>query len=241
MTDFERRNQEMIGRMAQDQGLRTKAKELFDAANSFEYSYHFSWLGRPIIQYPQDILAMQEILWRVKPELVVETGIAHGGSLVLSASLMELIGRGHVIGVDIDIREHTRTALASHPMMKRITLIEGSSTDEAVAAEVYKLAEGKRPVVVVLDSNHTHEHVMEELRLYSPLVGKDSCLVVMDTVVEDMPDDAFPHRPWGPGNNPKTAVREFLRENKRFVVDTEIENKLVLTVAPEGYLRCIAD
>ncbi len=206
------------------------------------YTYRFSWMGRPIIQFPQDVFAVQEIIWNVRPELIIETGIAHGGSLVFNASMLELLGGdGEVLGIDIDIRAHNREAIENHPMFKRITMIEGSSIDPGVAEQVRKIAQGKQRVLVLLDSNHTHDHVLEELRLYSPLVTKDSYLVVFDTIVEDMPEDAFPDRPWGRGNNPKTAVHAFLSTTDRFVVDKEIEDKLMITVAPEGFLKCIED
>jgi len=206
------------------------------------YSYRFSWLGRPIIQYPQDIIAMQEIIWEVKPDLIIETGIAHGGSLVFSASILELIGGdGQVLGIDIDIREHSRVEIERHRLFKRITLMQGSSTQQSIADQVYELAQGKQRILVALDSDHTHYHVLRELELYSPLVTKGSYLVVFDTVIEDMPEDFFPDRPWGKGDNPKTAVWEFLKENERFEIDHEIQNKLLITVAPDGYLKCISD
>jgi cephalosporin hydroxylase len=208
----------------------------------YKYSYNFTWLGRPIIQYPQDVIAMQEIVWLVKPSVIIETGIAHGGSLIFYASMLELIGdNGQVLGIDVDIREHNRIEIEKHPMFKRITMIEGSSTDEEVVRQVYEFAKGKEPALVVLDSNHTHVHVLRELELYSPLVTKGSYLVVFDTVVEDMPEDFFPDRPWGKGNNPKTAVWEFLKTNERFEIDKEIGNKLLITVAPDGYLKCVKD
>jgi cephalosporin hydroxylase len=207
-----------------------------------KYSYNFTWLGRPIIQYPQDIIAMQEIIWAVKPALIIETGIAHGGSLVFYASILELIGGcGQVLAVDIDIREHNRREIEKHAMSKRITMIGGSSDDKAIAEEVYAFAQNKTPVMVVLDSNHTHEHVRKELELYSPLVTRESYMVVCDTVIEDMPREFFPDRPWGKGNNPKTAVWEFLQKNDRFVVDKDLESKLLITVSPDGYLKCVKD
>jgi cephalosporin hydroxylase len=206
------------------------------------YSYNFSWMGRPIIQYPQDIIAMQEIIWQVKPQLIVETGIAHGGSLIFYASMLELLGgSGMVLGIDIDIRAHNRNEIEKHPMFKRIKMIEGSSIDRKVTSQVHDYAKDKSPVVVILDSMHTHEHVLEELNAYSPLVTKDSYLVVFDTVVEDLPEDLFSDRPWSKGNNPKTAVREFLKSNNRFEIAKDIENKMLITVAPDGYLRCIKD
>lgn len=235
-------NAENLDRMSQDEGLKKEAFDLFLHTCRYNYSYNFTWLGRPIIQYPQDIVAMQEVIWDVKPDLIIETGIAHGGSLVFSASMLELIGGdGRVVGIDIDIREHNRRAIEAHPMYKRITMIEGSSIDESIVQQVRALAAGKERVLVVLDSNHTHEHVAKELALYSPLVTKGSYLIVFDTVVEQMPDDFFPNRPWGQGNNPKTAVRQFLETSDRFVVDTETERTLLLTVAPGGYLKCVKE
>jgi cephalosporin hydroxylase len=230
-----------IARMAEDKELREHAWQMFLGSVKHRYSYNFSWLGRPIIQYPQDMIAAQEVIWKVKPDLIVETGIAHGGSLIFYASLLELIGKGRVVGVDIEIREHNRVEIEKHSMFKRISMIQGSALDPAVVEQVYSAAKGAEVVLVILDSNHTHEHVLKELELYSPLVKRDSYLIVYDTVVEDLPDECFQDRPWGKGNNPKTAVWEFLKNNDRFEIDAELENKLLLTVAPDGYLRCIKD
>jgi cephalosporin hydroxylase len=210
-------------------------------ATRLRHPHQFSWLGRPIIQFPADIVATQEVLWRTRPDFVLETGVAHGGSLVLSASVLELLGGdGIVVGVDIDIRAHNRKAIEEHPLARRIRLVEGSSTDPAVAAEVYRLAEGRRSVFVLLDSNHSADHVRRELELYAPLVRAGGYLVVGDTVVEDFPPGTF-DRPWDRGNSPKTAAREFLAANDRFVVDHELEDKLLMTCNPEGWLRCVRD
>jgi cephalosporin hydroxylase len=231
-----------IARMAADGEMAQLSQRFFLKSCEYRYSYNFTWLGRPIIQYPQDLVAMQEIIWSVRPDLIVETGIAHGGSLIFYASILELIGgEGRVLGIDIDIREHNRTEIESHPMFRRITMLEGSSTDTQTIERVRSFADGAQRVLVVLDSNHTHDHVLRELELYSPLVTRGSYLVVFDSVVEDMPEDAFPDRPWSKGNNPKTAVWEFLKRNDRFEIDKEIEGKLLLTVAPDGYLKCIKD
>lgn len=214
----------------------------FQESTKVRYSYNFTWLGRPIIQYPQDIIAMQELIWQVKPDLIIETGIAHGGSIIFYASMLELIGGdGIVLGLDIDIREHNKVEIEKHSMFKRIKMIEGSSTDKQVVTQVNDIAQGKKRVLVILDSNHTHDHVLKEIELYSPLVTKNSYLVVFDTVIEDMPKDSFPDRPWGKGNNPKTAVWEFLENSDRFVIDKEFEKKLLITVAPDGYLKCIKE
>lgn len=208
----------------------------------YKYAYNFSWMGRPIIQFPQDMIAMQELIWDIKPDLVIETGVAHGGSIIFYASLLELIGNGgKVLGIDIDIRSHNRVEIEQHSMFKNVQLIEGSSIDKNTFSQVQALAENKKNVLVILDSNHTHEHVLEELKLYSQLVNKGSYLVVFDTLIENMPDDVIIDRPWGKGNNPKTAVFEFLTENKRFSIDKDIEAKILLTVAPDGYLKCIED
>lgn len=207
-----------------------------------KYAYNFTWMGRPLIQLPQDMIAMQEIIWRVRPDLIIETGVAHGGSLIYYASLLELLGTdGRVIGVDIDIRDHNRVELEKHSMFKRIDLIQGSSIDPSVADEVARLAEGRKSVLVVLDSNHTHDHVLNELKLYAPLVTRGSYLVVFDTLIEDLPDEFFADRPWGKGNNPKTAVREFMKTTERFAIDKDIDAKLLITVALDGYLRCVKD
>jgi len=240
--EFEQRNRCFVEKAPSGLSLRRLTREWFIASSKFEYSYHFTWLGRPIIQFPQDIIAMQEIVWRVKPNLIIETGIAHGGSLIFYASMLELVGgNGQVLGVDIDIREHNRVEIEKHPMFKRITMVQGSSSDEVVIKQIYDFARGRNPILVVLDSNHTHAHVLRELELYSPLVTKGSYLVVFDTIIEDMPHDFFSDRPWGKGNNPKTAVWEFLKTNDRFEVDKDIENKVLITVAPDGYLRCVKE
>jgi Cephalosporin hydroxylase len=240
MADFEARNRRNVQAMARDEELGGLTRTWFERASAFEYSYHFTWLGLPIIQFPQDMLAVQEIIWSVKPDLIVETGIARGGSLVLSASLLELIGGpGIVVGIDIDIRAPNRAAIEAHLLASRIRMIEGSSVDPDVVQKVRELAAGRDRVLVLLDSNHTHEHVYRELELYAPLVKPGSYVVVFDTVIEDMPTGSFPDRPWSKGNNPATAVRAFLEHNNRFEVDHAIEDKLLITVAPGGYLKCI--
>jgi cephalosporin hydroxylase len=217
------------------------------------YSYNFRWMGRPIIQYPQDMIAVQELIWRIKPDLVIETGIAHGGSLILSASMLALLDycdavesgkpldpaatRRRVLGIDIDIRAHNLAAIEAHPMSHRIDMLQGSSIAPEMVAEVRKRAARHERVVVFLDSNHTHEHVLAELAAYAPLVSPGSYCVVFDTVIEDLPAGMYPDRPWDVGNNPKTAVRDFLSRNADFEVDGDMDAKLMITVAPGGYLR----
>jgi len=220
--------------------LQQSSKTFMENTIRNKYSYNFSWMGRPIIQYPQDIIAMQEIIWNLKPDLIIETGIAHGGSLIFYASMLELLGgKGKVLGIDIDIREHNRREIETHPMFKHITMIEGSSIDDRVIEQVRKFANGKKRVLVCLDSLHTHDHVLRELEAYTPMVSLGSYCVVFDTIVEDMPDEYSHDRPWGKGNNPKTAVWKFLKGNDRFVIDKEIENKLLISTCPDGYLKCV--
>lgn len=225
------------------------------AASSVNYSYLFDWLGLPIIQYPQDMVALQELVWAVRPSIIVETGIAHGGSLVLSASLLALLDlteavksgevldpqhlSRRVIGVDIDIRSNNRVAIEKHPMAAWITMIEGSSIDPEVVREVHSLISDDDVVMVLLDSNHTHDHVLAELEAYASLVSRGSYCIVYDTAIEDMPAGSFPDRPWDKGDNSRTAVDEFLGRNPVFVSNDDIPRKLQITESPGGYLRRI--
>ena len=239
---FEQEKRENIERLRGDAEAWEYARRFMRATGRFKYTYNFEWLGRPVIQLPQDLIAMQEIIWRTRPDLVVETGIALGGSLIFYASMFELIGgTGHVLGVDIDIRAHNRAEIERHPLSRRISMIEGSSVEQATADKVYAAAAGKERVMVILDSNHTHAHVLKELELYSPLVKKGGYLLVFDTVIEDVWDDSYQPRAWDKGDNPKTAVWEFLKQNDRFEIDKEMDGKLVITAAPDGYLKCVKD
>jgi cephalosporin hydroxylase len=231
-----------VDRLQADGTLQALSRAWLGAVTRQRYTYNFTWLGRPVIQLPQDLLALQEIIWKVRPDLVVETGVAHGGSLIHSASLLALLGGDRlVVGVDVDIRAHNRREIEAHPLAGRIRLLEGSSTDPGIAAAVREHARGRRAVLVVLDSDHTHAHVRRELELYAPLVTRDSYLVVLDTLIEDLPGELFAGRRWGKGNNPKTAVHEFLRSTGRFEIDARIPARLLLTCAPDGYLRCVGD
>jgi len=236
---FKKEKIENIAIQGRDTNVVELASEFLQKLNCLKYSYNFSWMGRPIIQYPQDMIAMQEIIWEVQPDLIIETGVAHGGSIVFYASLLELIGKdGLVIGIDIDIRKHNRELIEKHSMYKRICLIEGSSVSSKTLEQVKKITSSKKKVMVCLDSNHTHDHVLEELSLYSPYVSIGSYCVVFDTVIEDMPIDYnWGTRQWGRGNNPKTAVWEFLKKHPEFEIDKSIQNKLLITVAPDGYLK----
>ena len=215
---------------------------LRDSINE-KYSYNFSWMGRPIIQYPQDLIAVQEIIWEVKPDLIIETGVAHGGSAVFFASLLELNAHfggpkdAEVWCVEIDLRTHNREALVAHPMYPRLRIFDGSSVDEKIASVIAEKAATCQRVMVILDSNHTHEHVLGELNLYAPLVSVGSYCVVFDTVIEDLDGVEFVDRPWGKGDNPKTAVADFMRTNSDFIVDYAIDEKLLISAAPGGYLK----
>jgi cephalosporin hydroxylase len=236
--EFNRKRENNIRSLGEDARLNKQTLEWIRTSSAHNYTYNFTWMGLPVIQFPQDLIAVQEIVWETGPDLIIETGIARGGSLVFYASLLELAGRdGQVVGIDIDIREHNRRAIESHPMFSRITMIEGSSVADEVIEKVVSIAEKKPKVMVVLDSNHTHEHVLRELELYSPLVSRGCYLLVFDTTIEKMPEDMFMDRAWDKGNNPWTAVREFLEKNDSFQVDKSIPNKLAITVAIDGYLR----
>ncbi|WP_233841084.1 cephalosporin hydroxylase family protein [Dyella sp. 2HG41-7] len=263
--EFENSVSRNIEALSRDTNLAKKSHDWLLNTLPHHYSYNFRWLGRPIIQYPQDMVALQELIWGVKPDLVIETGIAHGGSLILSASMLALLDycdavetgqvldpkspRRRVLGIDIDIRAHNRAAIEAHPMAHRISMIQGSSIAPETIEKVYAATADHQRVLVILDSNHTHEHVLAELEAYAPLVSPNSYCVVFDTVVEDLPDTMYPDRPWGKGNNPKTAVWEYLRRLKQeghhaadgarldFELDSTLESKLLITVAPDGFLR----
>jgi len=242
--DREKFSQECIEEMriqSEDKNFQDLTQMWMEESVKKKYSYHFSWMGIPIIQYPQDVMAMQEILFETQPDLVIETGIARGGSLLFFASMLELnkVYGGPddalVVGIDIDIREHNKLAIEKHPLSKRVKMIEGSSIDTKVIDQIEELSQRKKSVMVCLDSHHEHVHVLEELRSYTPLVSQGNYCVVLDTVIEDLPED--PERSWGKGNSPMSAVREFLNGNDEFEIDSQINNKLLITVARNGYLR----
>ena len=241
--DFEDERRGKIDAISSDPTLNGLTRQWVGRAQELGYSYNFDWLGLPIIQYPQDIVAMQELVWAIKPDLVIETGIARGGSAIFYSSLLELNAMcggprdAQVVAVDIDIRDHNRAAIEGHPMARRITMIQGSSIDRTIVDLVRRHAEGRARVLVCLDSNHTHDHVLAELRAYAPLVTPGSYCVVFDTLVENLPEAAIGDRPWGKGDNPLSAVRQYLQENPDFEIDATRHGKLQVTVAPEGYLK----
>ena len=222
---------------SQNKPLQKMAIDFIVETDKQGYGYQWTWLGLPIIQMPEDIVAVQEVIWKCKPTLIIETGIAWGGSVILYASIMELIGKGRVVAIDKVLPDKNRDAIAAYPFSSRISLIEGSSLDVDVHSQVQSLIRKDDTVMVMLDSNHTHEHVLEELRLYGPYVSRDQYLVVSDTVVERIPEQKHRKRPWGPGDNPETALASFLEEDGRFERDTNVNNKLLATFTPGGYVR----
>jgi cephalosporin hydroxylase len=245
--------QRNLSSLGEDSVLKELTLQWHKQSAIHKYTYNFRFLGRPIIQYPQDMTAMQELIWEVKPDLIIETGIAHGGSIIMSASMLALLdmceaielgavlnpkkSKRRVLGLDIDIRQHNREAIEAHPMSSRIQMIQGSSIAPEVIEQVKAVAKNYQRVLVCLDSNHTHDHVLAELVAYAPLTSVGSYCVVFDTIVEDMPKAMFPDRPWGPGDNPKTAVREYLKTHPEFEIDKSIDHKLLISVAPDGYLK----
>jgi cephalosporin hydroxylase len=253
MTEFEQEVTERVASYDEDEALKSAAHNFMVASTKPKYSYNFSFLGRPIIQYPQDMVAVQELIWNVRPNLIIETGIAHGGSLVMSAAMLAMMdmcdaieagtsfdpaaSRRKVLGIDVDIRSHNRKAIDEHPMRSRIEMIEGSSTDPNIVSQVQGFAKDYETILVFLDSNHTHDHVLEELRAYAPMTSKGSYCVVFDTIIEDLGEVMYPDRPWGPGDNPKTAVNAYVKENSDFEIDRKIDLQILISVAPNGFLR----
>ena len=250
---FKQEVERNIKSLGQDHDVQALSRIWVREISRHKWAYNFRWLGRPAIQFPNDAWALQELIWDVKPDLIIETGIAHGGSLIFSASMLALldmseaielgtvldpkISKRKVLGLDIDIRQHNHEAIEAHPMSSRIQMIQGSSIAPEVIEQVKAVAKNYQRVLVCLDSNHTHDHVLAELEAYAPLTSAGSYCVVMDTAIEDMPEAMFPDRPWGPGDNPKTAVWEYLKTHSEFEIDKSIDHKLLISVAPDGYLK----
>ena len=231
---------ELIGGMAKDQEVAARNLDLLVASDKNGYSYMWDWLGVPIIQMPADIVAMQEIIWKTRPDVIVETGIARGGSAILHTSLLRLTGKpGKVIAVDIDIRAHNRETIESHPLGDGVTLIEGSSVDPVIIDKIRSLIPADSRVMVVLDSDHTHSHVLAELQLYSQFVTPGMYLIAADTFVEELPVQLHRPREWGPGDNPKTAVDSFLASAPDFKLDADLAAKMLMSSSAAGYLRRI--
>jgi cephalosporin hydroxylase len=238
-----------------DKRILNLTKNWMKRAGQLKYSYHFEWMGRPIIQHPQDIVATQQLIWSIKPDLIIETGIARGGSLIFYASLLELISQSgknknaKVLGIDIDIRKDNLHYIKKHPMFKRINLIEGSSIERKIYEKVYKFSKKFKKIMVFLDSNHTEKHVLKELEIYAKLVTKNSYCIVFDTIIEDLPEVYGKNRVWGKNNNPKSALKKYLNKIKRdsffdlkkkkinFKIDKAIDSQILITVAPSGFLK----
>ena len=235
---FEERKAD-IELMGNDQKLREMSLEWMLRADKYKYTYNFTWMGIPIIKFPSDMIIQQELMWKLKPDIIIETGIAHGGSILFSASIMEINGvNGEVVAIDTDIREHNKKLIVNHPMYKRITMYEGSSVDQNIVTKVLKHVENKKCIMVILDSLHSHEHVLEELKIYAPLVTPGSYVILPDTFIEFFPKGYYSHnRPWDVGNNPYTAMKAFLTENKNFLIDKELNNKAMISETVDGYLR----
>ncbi len=253
---FEKERKDRIHSNGRDAKFQAVSQDWSIKAMAEMYMYNFSSLGRPIIQFPQDMVAVQELIWQVKPDLIVETGIAHGGSLIQSAMMLAILdicdaiesnsasmptaSKRKVLGIDIDIRAHNKEAIEAHPMSSRIEMIEGSAVDHDVISQVHEFSKDYKNVMVMLDSMHTHDHVLGELEAYADLVTVGNYCIVFDTFVEDLPDNLVSDRPWKKGDNPKTAVHEWLKNNPNFEIDSSVHDKLLITVAPDGYLKRLA-
>lgn len=236
---FENDKRINANQQSSDEDLQKLALNFLIASDKYAYGYQWSWLGLPMIQLPPDILVVQELIWETKPDLIIETGIAWGGSLVYYASILQLLEHGAVIGIDVTIPQHNIDAIMNYPFSNRITLYQGSSTDPDIQNKVEQHIDKDTKVMVLLDSNHTHQHVLDELNYYANFVTQGQYLIVSDTIVEEIPKQDHRPRPWAPGNNPKTALSEYLKTNDRFEIDEYINNKLLTTFTPNGYLKCI--
>jgi cephalosporin hydroxylase len=235
---FDERNAD-IQRMGADHEFQKKSIEWMIHADRYKYTYNYTWMGRPIIKFPNDMVIQQELMWELKPDLVIETGIAHGGSIIFTASMMEMMGiDGEVVGIDVDIRPHNRKEIESHPMMKRITMYEGDSVSDAVVETVRSHTKGKTCVMVILDSLHSHAHVYKELLAYAPMTTLGSYCILPDTFIEFFPKGYYSKtRPWDVGNNPHTAMKQFIAESDMFEIDRARTNKSMITETIDGYLK----
>lgn len=239
-TEFEQFREKEAAKMANDHSLQKDALDLLVRADEHSWIHQSNWFGEPILNLPQDMFALQDIIFRTQPDFIIELGVAWGGSLLFYSTIMEILGNGHVIGVDTFIPDDLKTRIYAHgSLSNRITLINGSSIAPKTLAEIGSIIGNSKKVMVILDSFHTHEHVLQELENYSPLVYKGFYLICCDTIVEAIPDQKHRPRPWGKGNNPHTAMNAFLEKNDRFETDVKINNRLLFTCNPGGYLKCI--
>ena len=238
--EFFRINERSAHEMSLDKKLQDKAREVLVDADRHRWIHQTTWFGEPLLNLPQDMFAIQEIVWRTKPEFIIEVGVAWGGGMLFEASLLEILGGQKVIGLDVFIPPDLRQRLSSHGRLsERLVLIEASSTSPEAISQVKELLGGSRKVLVILDSYHTHEHVLNELHAYAPFIGEGQYLVCGDTVVEYIPQQTHRPRPWGPGNSPATALKQFLSETDRFIVDEKIDQRLLFSCHPGGYLKAV--
>jgi len=238
--EFEDLRRESALTMSQDEGLIRRAREVLIDADKHQWIHQTTWFGEPILNLPQDMFAIQDIVYRTRPKFIIELGVAWGGSLLYYSTLLTILGGEKVIGIDVYIPDDLKARLNGHgTASEKIALFTGSSIESDTIQYVRSIVKDSREVLVILDSYHTHEHVLTELRLYSTLVGKNHYMVCGDTIVEYIPPQIHRPRPWGPGNNPKTALEEFLGETDRFVIDGEVDRRLLLTCNPHGYIRCV--
>lgn len=241
---FKKQSKAEVNKQSKDKKFINISKKWLLESHRLKYNYHFNWFGIPIIQYPSDIIGVQEIIYKIKPDLIIETGVAHGGSVIFHSSILDMLSQNDrkkrkIVGIDIEIRKHNLKRIKNHYFNKNLILIEGSSIEQKVKKKVYKIAKNKKTIMVILDSNHSSKHVYEELSFYSKFVTKNSYCIVFDTIVEDLPNKFVKNRPWSKGNNPLTAVKLFLKGNKSFKIDNEIDNKLMISSAKNGFLKRI--
>lgn len=240
--EFEKIRLKSAAEMAVNSELHDKALEVLVEADHYNWVHQANWFGEPCLQLPQDLFALQEIIFETRPRFVIESGVAWGGSLLFYSTLMQVLGGERIIGIDIFIPPDLKQRLTAFGSLSdRITLIEGSSIAETTVDKVKSMVGDARDILVILDSDHSHEHVLSELKAYSGFVGKGHYLVCSDTIVEDIPSQEHRPRSWGPGNNPQTALSEFLRGNDEFSIAKNIENKLLFTCNPRGYLQRVKD
>ncbi len=238
--EFIRKNEIAYEKMYRNKKLQNKAKEVLIEADKHRWIHQSSWMGEPILNLQQDILAIENIFWNTRPENIIEVGVAWGGSLLFGASLLQLFGGKKAIGIDIFIPPDLRKRLMNKgKISKKISLIQGESTHKSTISKLKKIIGNSKKNLIILDSYHAHQHVLEELELYSQFVGKGNYIIVGDTIVEDIPKQKHRPRPWGPGNSPKSAMKHFLKKNNKFIIDRNFDKKLLFSCHPEGYLRAI--
>lgn len=229
-------------KMREDEVLRRDALDVLARADRYKWIHQTTWFGEPILNIPHDLFALQEIIYRTRPDFIIEIGVAWGGSLLYYSTLMEALGGKKIIGVDIYIPDDLRERIGSYGRLsERIELVAGSSVERGTVEIIRNIIGESKKVLVILDSHHTHDHVLKELNIYSEFISCGNYLICADTVVEDLPVQTHRKREWGPGNSPKTALNDFLALNSRFEIDYELENKLLFSCNPGGYIRAVRD